>query len=222
MQPGAQAPDSQGGGDDARNYASTARQIAGKDIAGRDYEQRQRTETTARAELSHSTFNAPVYVASNFGLGFGQGATRLRVSRISAEELTEPFIQTPAIQRIAARITDPALVFLVGQRGHGKAAALVQILRDPTVGAAPMFYLDPSTDLTMFSCADVPEGSVLILQDLPDGRGRPPRRARRQADRGRAAGPALPAGNHGRAGGQAGRERHRRRGLRAGHARGAE
>lgn len=166
-QPGGQGPDSQRGGDDARSYADTARQIAGKDIAGRDHEQRQRTETTARAELSHSTFNAPVYVASNFGLGFGQGATRLRVSRISAEELTEPFIQTPAIQRIADRITDPALVFLVGQRGHGKAAALVQILRAPTVGTAPMFYLDPSTDLTMFSCADVPEGSVLILQDLP-------------------------------------------------------
>lgn len=155
------------GGDDPRSYADTARHIAGKDVAGRDYEQRHRMETMARADLSGGTFNAPVFVASDFALAFGQGATRLRASRISAEELAEPFILTPAIQRIAGKVTDQALVFLTGPRGYGKAAALIRILRGTALGTSPMFYLDPATDLTAFSCADLPEGSVLILQDLP-------------------------------------------------------
>lgn len=169
--PGAPDQAVQGAGDprgDARSYADAARQVTAKDIAGKDYEQRQHTEARARAEFSSSHIHGSVYVGGDFGLAFGHGATRLKVSRITAEELAEPFIPTSAIEQITARVTDQPLVIVQGRRGYGKAAALVRILRSPALDAAPMFYLDPSTDLATFSCAEVPEGSVLILQDLPD------------------------------------------------------
>lgn len=169
-QPGqpAQTAGDQDDGADARSYADAARQVAAKDIAGKDYEQKQHAEARARAEFLDSNIHGNVYVGSNFELAFGRGATQLKATRITAEELTEPFIRTTAIEQIASRISDQPLVVVQGQGGYGKAAALVRILRGPAVDAVPMFYLDPFTDLATFSCKDAPEGSVLILQDLPD------------------------------------------------------
>jgi hypothetical protein len=58
---------------------------------------------------------------------------------------------------------------LQGPPGYGKGTALVRAMRGRLRDGGVIFYLDPSTDLTVFSCAEVPEGSVLILQDLADG-----------------------------------------------------
>src|SRR5262249_40949679 len=80
----------------------------------------------------------------------------------------EPFLRTGAVERIAGSMSDQPLVVLQGPKGFGKAATLVRVLRGLARDDAAMFFVDPSTDLATFSCADVPEHSVLILQDLPD------------------------------------------------------
>ena len=109
-----------------------------------------------------------VVMGSKFELAFGQGPTRIRARRITAEEFSAPFVRTPELSRLAANISDQPLIVLQGPRGYGKAAALVWTLRRDLPDGAKMFYLDPATDLAAFSCEGVPEDSVLILQDLPD------------------------------------------------------
>jgi hypothetical protein len=125
----------------------------------------------ALADLTDNQVAGDVVIGQKleFGLSFGQGSTQLRVRRLTPEELTQPFIRTAEIDQLRTRVSDQPLVVLQGPRGYGKSAALVRMMRGRLRDGAAMFYLDPSTDLAMFSCAEVPEGSVLILQDLPDG-----------------------------------------------------
>ena len=123
----------------------------------------------ALADLTDNQVNGDVVIGQKFELSFGQGGTQIRVRRLTAEELTEPFIRTAEVDQLRIRVGDQPLVVLQGPGGYGKCAALVRMMRRQMRDSAAIFYLDPSTDLATFSCAEVPEGSVLILQDLPDG-----------------------------------------------------
>lgn len=148
---------------DARSYAEAARHLSGK-----DFEQKQHAEAQARADFQSSQFSGPVYIGGTFGLAFGQGTTQIKARRITAEELTEPFIRIDVTDRLATSFSDQPLVVVQGPKGYGKGAALVRTLRGFARDDTAMFYLDPSTDLATFSCAELPEDSVFILQDLPD------------------------------------------------------
>jgi hypothetical protein len=110
-----------------------------------------------------------VILGDKYELSFGQGADRIRVRRITAEELVEPFVRTPDLERVVGIIANQPLVVLHGPKGYGKTAALVRTMSSGLREGAGMFYLDPDTDLRSFSCADIPSGSVMILQNLPDG-----------------------------------------------------
>jgi hypothetical protein len=126
-----------------------------------------REHDRALADLQVSQMG-DVVLGTKFELSFGTGRAEIRVRRITAEELTVPFVRTSALDRLTASVGDQPLVVLQGPRGYGKAAALVRTLRRGLPDGANMFYLDPATDLATFSCDDIPEDSVLILQDLPD------------------------------------------------------
>ncbi len=162
--PAPQAADSRRGAAGGRSYAEAASQVGG----GQLFEQ-NRENNRALADLLGNQVSGDVIIGPKFELSFGHGITRIKVRRITAEEFTEPFVRTPAIDRLGASVSDQSLVVLQGPRGYGKCAALVRTLRRDLRDDAKMFYLDPSTDLATFSCAEVPENSVLILQDLPDG-----------------------------------------------------
>jgi len=150
-----------GGG---QTYADAASQVGG----GQLFEQ-NRERNRALADLMGAQVTGDIVAGHKFELSFGHGGARVRVRRITAEEVTEPFVRTSAIDHLAASVGDQPIVVLQGPYGNGKGAALVRTLKRDLRDDATMFYLDPSTDLATFSCAEVPEGSVLVLQDLPDG-----------------------------------------------------
>jgi hypothetical protein len=154
---------SRGGHAGGRSYADAANQVGG----GQLFEQ-NRVHNRALADLQGNQVGGDIFFGDKFELSFGQGGTRIRVRRITAEEFTEPFVRTPALDGLGASVSDQPLVVLQGPRGHGKCAALVRTLRRGLRDGAVMFYLDPLTNLATFSCAEVPEDSVLILQDLPE------------------------------------------------------
>jgi len=147
-----------------QSYADAESQVGG----GQLFEQ-NRERNRALADLLGAQVGGDIVAGNKFELSFGQGGAQIRVRRITAEELTEPFVRTSAIDRLGASLSDQPIVVLQGPHGHGKGAALVRTLKRDLRDDATMFYLDPSTDLATFSCAEVPEDSVLVLQDLPDG-----------------------------------------------------
>ncbi len=152
------------GADSGPSYADAASQVGG----GQLFEQ-NRERTRAMADFLGNQVGGDVLFGDKFELSFGQGGSRIRVRRITPEELTEPFVRTPELERLASQVSDQPVVVLHGPGGYGKSAALVRALRRGLPDGAAMFYLAPSTDLASFSCADVPEKSVLVLQDLPAG-----------------------------------------------------
>ena len=155
------APGGRRGPTSGRTYAEAASQVGG------NLSEENREHIRALADLRGGQVG-DVVMGSKFELAFGQGPTRIRARRITAEEFSAPFVRTPELSRLAASISDQPLIVLQGPRGYGKAAALVWTLRRDLPDGAKMFYLDPATDLAAFSCEGVPEDSVLILQDLPD------------------------------------------------------
>jgi hypothetical protein len=163
--PGAAPPAGIGRSDHAGkpSYADAASQVGG----GQLFEQ-NRENNRALADLQSNQIGGDVFFGDKFELSFGHGGTRLRVRKITAEELTVPFVRTNALDHLAANVRDQHLVVVQGPRGYGKCAALNRALGRGLRDGASMFYLDPGTDLAQFSCAEVPENSVLILQDLPE------------------------------------------------------
>jgi hypothetical protein len=145
---------------------------AGPDYAsaqvGGGLSQQNRELNSALADFRGNDVAGDVVIGDKYELSFGQGRARIRVRRITPEELTEPFARTPALERLRAGVSGEPIVVLRGPRGYGKSAALVRTLGRDLRDGALMYYLDPATDLASFSCAEVPEHSVLILQDLPD------------------------------------------------------
>jgi hypothetical protein len=145
-------------------YADAASQVGG----GQLFEQ-NRERNRALIDFLGNQVDGDVLFGDKFELSFGQGGSRMRVRRITPEELTGPFVWTPVLERLATQVSDQPVVVLHGPSGYGKGAALVRALRRDHRGAATMFFVAPTTDLATFSCADVPQDSVLILQDFPDG-----------------------------------------------------
>ena len=146
--------------------ASSYSDVKGR-VGGKELEQQQEYLNRARTDFQGNQINA-VYVNGNYGLLFGQGDTRIKARKVTPEELTEPFIRTAAIERLAGSIGDQPIIVLQGPQGYGKGAALVRTLSERSTGNAPLFFLDPSTDLATFTCENLPERAVLILQDLPE------------------------------------------------------
>ena len=127
-------------------------------------------ENEARADFQQSQIKGSVYTNSTiYQLSFGQGATQVKASQINAEELTAPFVTSPGAERLADTIADYPFLVLYGPRGYGKRATLLWALRRQTHYDTTMLYLDPSSDLATFSCVDMPEHAVMIMQDVPDG-----------------------------------------------------
>jgi hypothetical protein len=144
---------------------------AAAQVGGQRLSEKNAMVSRALADLTDNQIAGDVILGPKFELLFGQGGTQIRARRISPEELAEPFIATAEIDQLRKQVGDQPLVVLQGPRGYGKGAALVRMLGGRLGAGAPMFYLDPSTELATFTCAELPEGSVLILQDLPDGAG---------------------------------------------------
>jgi hypothetical protein len=163
--PGAAPPAGGGRGDHGGkpSYADAASQVGG----GQLFEQ-TREHNRALADLQSNQIGGDVFFGDKFELSFGQGGTRLKVRRITAEEVREPFVRTHALDHLIANVRGQHLIVVHGPRGYGKCAALNRALSRDLRDDASMFYLDPATDLAQFSCAEVPENSVLILQDLPE------------------------------------------------------
>ena len=109
-----------------------------------------------------------MFAHNTFQLNFGRGPAQVRASRISAEELTAPFVSCPDAERLAAGIADYPFVVLRGQRGYGKRATLLWALRQQVHDDAVLLSLDPSTDLAAFLCDEIPEHAVMIIEDVPD------------------------------------------------------
>jgi hypothetical protein len=151
---------SRGGHGGTRSYADAASQVGG----GQLFEQ-NREQYRALADLQGNQVAGDILFGDKYELSFGQGHARIRVRRITAEEFSGSFVRTPALDRLVASINDQPVVVLQGPGGYGKYAGLVRALRR---GGAVMFCLDPLTDLTTFSCTEIPDNSVLILEDLPE------------------------------------------------------
>jgi hypothetical protein len=156
------APDAQRGRADGRSYADARYQV-GANLAGQ-----YQAESAARADFRESHVAGSVFAHNTFQLNFGQGPAQVRASRISAEELTAPFVSCPDAERLAAGIADYPFVVLHGQRGYGKRATLLWALRRQVHDDAVLLSLDPSTDLAAFSCAEIPEHAVMVIEDVPD------------------------------------------------------
>ena len=156
---------------DTERGASSYSDVKGQ-VGGRGLEQLHEELRRALIDLRNTEINGPVILNSNlhagFGLSFGDGDRRIKARKVPPEELIEPFLRTDAIRQLAAAVGDQAIVVLQGPKGYGKGAALLRMLRDRAPGNAAMYFLDPATDLAAFSCDEVPEGSVLILADLPE------------------------------------------------------
>lgn len=158
------APDGQRGRADGRSYTDARNQV------GANFASQYRVENEARADFQQSQIKGSVYTNSTiYQLSFGTGAAQVRASEINAEELTAPFVPSPGAERLADMIADYPFVVLRGPRGYGKRATLLWVLRRQIHDDATMLYLDPSTDLATFSCTDMPEHVVMIMQDVPDG-----------------------------------------------------
>jgi hypothetical protein len=161
--PGAAAPDAQRGRADGRSYADARNQV------GTNFASQYRTETEARNDFRESHIAGSVISDSNvFQLKLGSGTMQVRANQISAEELTAPFVSSPAAERLAEAISGYPFVVLYGPRGYGKRATLLWALRRQVHDDAELLYLDPSTDLAAFSCDEIPDHAVMIIQDVPD------------------------------------------------------
>jgi hypothetical protein len=173
--PGAGTPAPPGTGGDPGSPDPSRNRPAGRSISdaagqvgGQRLSEKNAMVSRALADLTHNQIGGNLLIGQNFELSFGHGGAQIRVRGITAEELTGPFLSTAEIDQLRAKVGDQPLVVLHGPRGYGKSAALVYMLRGRVRDEGAIFFLDPSTDLTTFSSTEVPEGSVLILQDLPD------------------------------------------------------
>jgi hypothetical protein len=161
---GGASGDDRRGRADGRSYADARNQVGGH------FADQHREQARARGDFQGAQIGGGVYANNNiFNLVFGQGPGAVRATPIMPEELTEPFVATPAAEQLALAVNDYPFIVVHGPRGYGKRAALLWALRRQHHDDDAMFYLDPATDLATFSCEGIPERTVLIIQDVPDG-----------------------------------------------------
>jgi hypothetical protein len=158
--PGAAGADNQRGRAGGRGYGDAR--------VGADFANQHRYESAARNDFRESNIGSMYSGNTIYQLLFGQGPAQVRANRISPEELTAPFEPSPGAERLAAMITGYPFVVLYGPRGYGKCATLLWALRRQADDEPELFYLDPSTDLATFSCDQIPEHAIMIIQDMPD------------------------------------------------------
>jgi hypothetical protein len=135
---------------------------------GGDFANQHRYESAARNDFRESNIGSMYSGNTIYQLLFGQGAAQVRANTISPEELTAPFEPSQGAERLASMIAGYPFVVLYGPRGYGKCATLLWALRHQVNDESELLYLDPATDLAAFSCDQIPEHAIMIIQDMPD------------------------------------------------------
>jgi hypothetical protein len=101
-----------------------------------------------------------------YELRFGTAGSTFQGYRVSAEERACAFVEPMEFADLERSADGQAIVVLSGPAGHGKSTVLLRLLTGGPSGADAVFRLDPTTDLATLVCDEVPEGAVLLLDDL--------------------------------------------------------
>lgn len=96
----------------------------------------------------------------------GRAGSTFRAYQVSAEERASAFVEPPQFADLERSADGQVIVVLSGPVGHGKGTVLLRLLTGGPSGADAVFRLDPTTDLSALICDEVPEGAVLMLDDL--------------------------------------------------------
>ena len=97
----------------------------------------------------------------------GQGTATIRAYRLTAEDLSEPFVGIDMeLATMTAAARDHRIVLVRGSAGIGKASALLHVFSELFPVGVPIIRLEPSTDLKAVSLDNLPENAVLVLPDL--------------------------------------------------------
>jgi len=101
-----------------------------------------------------------------YELRFGAAGSTFQAYRVSAEERARAFVEPLEYADLEKSADGQVIVVLSAPAGHGKSTLLLRLLTGGPSGADAVFRLDPTTDLATLVCDEVPEGAVLLLDDL--------------------------------------------------------
>ena len=102
-----------------------------------------------------------------YELRFGSPGSTFRAYSVTAEERASAFIEPAEFGELERSSEAQTIVVLTGPAGTGKSTVLLRLLAGGPSGADAVFRLDPTTELSKLVCDEVPEGAVLLLDDLP-------------------------------------------------------
>ncbi|MFI5694831.1 hypothetical protein ACIA58_23450 [Kribbella sp. NPDC051586] len=117
--------------------------------------------------LPGSTIGGDFVSGSQFKIYLGQHGYSYQAYRMTSEELHEVFVEPDGIAGVRAAVRDNTIVVLHGPAGYGKGATLLNAVKVNSKPDQQVFRLHPTTDLSRFSCAQLPKESFFVLDDLP-------------------------------------------------------